>query len=319
MSGRVVAICGGIGGAKLALGLDRLLGSDLTVVVNTGDDFEHLGLSISPDLDTVLYTLGWRSDPERGWGRADESWAFMAALAEVGGETWFNLGDRDLALHVERTRRLRAGETLSAVSLDIARRYGIGAAILPMSDDAVRTRVATQEGELPFQRYFVERRCEPVVTGLRFDGADRARLSEPVRAALNDPGLRAIVICPSNPYLSVDPVLAVPGMRAALASSPAPVVAVSPMIGREAVKGPTAKIMRELRVPLASRSIAEHYAGLLDGLVIDEADRADAADLPVPARVTATLMRDLADRERLAGEVLAFADALRADATPAGS
>ena len=310
--GRVVAICGGVGGAKLALGLHNRIGEDLTVVVNTGDDFEHLGLSISPDIDTVLYTLGNRSDTTRGWGRADESWHFMAALAELGGETWFNLGDRDLALHIERTRRLRAGEALSAVTMDIARRFGIRAVILPMSDEPVRTRVHTPDGDLGFQRYFVEHRCEPVVTGLSFAGAEECRLVPAALRALQEPSLRAIVLCPSNPYLSIDPILAVPGMREAIRYSRAPVVAVSPIIGGDAVKGPTAKIMRELGVPLASRTIAEHYHDLLDGIVIDHMDHGDAASLFVKAHVTGTLMRDLADRDRLAREVLVFADAIRA-------
>ena len=317
--GRVVAICGGVGGAKLALGLHNRIGEDLTVIVNTGDDFEHLGLSISPDIDTVLYTLGNRSDTARGWGRADESWHFMAALAELGGETWFNLGDRDLALHIERTRRLRAGESLSAVTMDIARHFGIRAAIVPMSDDPVRTRVHTPDGELGFQRYFVEHRCEPAVSGLSFAGAEASRIAPAALRALQEPTLRAVVLCPSNPYLSIDPILAVPGMRKAIRDSHAPVVAASPIIGGEAVKGPTAKIMRELGVPLTSQAIAEHYHDLLDGIVIDRLDHADAASLSVRACVTPTLMRDLADRERLAHEVLVFADTIRAGSEATGA
>lgn len=311
-SGRVVALCGGIGGAKLAHGLSTVLGRDLTVVVNTGDDFEHLGLTISPDVDTVLYTLGGLADRERGWGRADESWNFMAALAEVGGETWFQLGDRDLALHVERTCQLRAGHCLTAVVQGLAARFGIRPAVLPMSDDPVRTMVDTSEGVLAFQRYFVERRAQPVVRAVTFQGATKATPSAAVTAALRAPDLRAVVICPSNPYLSVDPILAVPAIRSLVESAGAPVVAVSPLIGGAAVKGPTAKIMAELAVPPTSRAIAKHYRGLIHGLVIDEADAAESDAVGVPAHVTRTLMRGDDDRVRLAGETLAFADALKA-------
>jgi len=309
--GRVVAICGGIGGAKLALGLSRQLGDQLTVIVNTGDDFEHLGLSVSPDLDTVLYTLGGRADSERGWGRAGETWAFMSAIAEVGGETWFALGDRDLAIHVERTRRLRAGESLSSIARDFAKRYGIQAEILPMSDDPVRTIVVTQDGELPFQRYFVERRCEPRVAMVRFAGVETAQPAPGVAAALSRRDLRAVVICPSNPYLSIDPVLAVPHLRDLIAGASGSVVAVSPIIGGKAVKGPTTKIMSELGRPLTSESIVRHYEGLISGIVIDTTDREDVAKLKVPCLVTETLMSSLSDRERLAEQVLAFADRCR--------
>lgn len=308
----VVALCGGVGGAKLALGLERRIGADLSVVVNTGDDFEHLGLHISPDIDTVVYTLGGLSDQQRGWGRADESWAFMQSLGQWGGETWFQLGDRDLAMHVERSHRLRRGISLTDFTAAVVRRAGIAAAILPMSDDRIETTVTTDEGELAFQRYFVERRCAPLVTGLRFRNAACSTPSPAVAYALRNPNLGAIVICPSNPYLSIDPILAVPGIRAMLESATAPVVAVSPLIGGQAVKGPTAKIMAELGVPANSRSLARHYRGLIDGLVIDEADRAEAEALDVPVHVTATLMRSLEDRDRLAGECLDFAQRIAA-------
>jgi LPPG:FO 2-phospho-L-lactate transferase len=306
--GRVVALCGGVGGAKLALGLYRVLGSDLTVIVNTGDDFEHLGLMISPDIDTVLYTLSGLADKERGWGRAEESWAFMRALGELGGETWFQLGDQDLALHVLRTEQLKSGRSLTDVIGDVARRLGITAAILPMSDQSVRTVVDTPDETLPFQRYFVERRCGPVVRAIRFDGADQAAMSPAVRAALEAPDLRAVVVCPSNPFLSVDPILAVPGLRQLVEEARAPVVAVSPIIGGKAVKGPTAKIMAELAVPATSRAIADHYRGLIDGLIIDETDAAER-DLPgLATKVAPTLMLSDDHRQRLARTVLAFAD-----------
>ncbi|MEG6508876.1 2-phospho-L-lactate transferase [Methyloligella sp. 2.7D] len=316
--GRVVALCGGVGGAKLALGLYRLLGEDLSVVVNTGDDFEHLGLAISPDVDTVLYTLSERADKERGWGREAESWNFLGALSELGGETWFQLGDKDLALHVLRSAALARGESLSDIVASFAQHFGIKAKILPMSDDPIRTVVETPEGNLPFQRYFVEGRCEEEVIGVRFDGVDTACVSKPVIAALKAPDLRAIVICPSNPFLSIDPILATPGMQHLIRSAKAPVVAVSPLIGGAAVKGPTAKIMTELKVPATVQAIAVHYRGLIDGLVIDQADAAQREDLELPCSVSHTLMTTEEDRVRLAGEVLDFANklALEAEAAP---
>ena len=309
---QVLALCGGIGGAKLALGLYRVLDAGrLTVVVNTGDDFEHLGLHISPDLDTVLYTLAGLADPDRGWGRAQETWQFMESLRQVRGETWFQLGDRDLAMHILRTQWLRAGKNLPTFAAHVAGQFAIDARILPMSDAAVRTMVDTAEGELPFQHYFVRRRCEPVVRAIRFAGAKEAEPSAGLLPLINNPSLHGIVICPSNPYLSVDPILAVPGIAAALATSSAPVIAVSPIIGGQAVKGPTAKIMNELGIAVTTESIAAHYRGLIDGLVIDEADAADRGRVDLPVLVTRTMMRDIADRERLADDVIAFANTLR--------
>ena len=308
LRGPVLALCGGIGGAKLALGLYRHLAPGaLSVAVNTGDDFEHLGLHISPDIDTVLYTLSGTDNPDTGWGRADETWTFMAALEALGGETWFRLGDGDLALHVERTRRLGAGESLSEVCAAFARRFGLDARILPMTGDPLRTVVHTPDGPLPFQHYFVRKRCEPRVTGVTFAGAEAARPNPEILRALADPALGAVVICPSNPYLSIDPILAVPGMRIALGACPAPVVAVSPLVGGRAVKGPTAKIMAELGVPVTNAAIATHYEGLIDGLVLDRADRAEAAEIAVPALVTETVMTSLEDRIALAAAALGFA------------
>ncbi len=311
LAGHVVALCGGIGGAKLALGLYRVLAAgQLTVIVNTGDDFEHLGLSISPDLDTVLYTLGGVADRRRGWGRADETWNFLGALGRLGGETWFQLGDRDLAMHVSRTAWLRGGGGLGGFAGKAAESLDISARILPMSDDAVRTIVETDESELPFQHYFVRRRCEPAVKAIRFSGAAAATPSPGVIEVLSARGLRAIVICPSNPFLSVDPILAVPGIREALAQTVTPVIAVSPIIGGRAVKGPTGKIMDELGVKADSHSIAAHYRGLIDGLVIDRADAADETKAEIPVMVTCTMMKTLPDREQLARDVVSFADQL---------
>src|ERR1700726_3117190 len=261
----VLALSGGIGGAKLALGLSRVLPpGELTIVANTGDDFEHLGLLISPDFDTLLYTLAGLNDAARGWGRGDETWTFMKALSALGGETWFQLGDGDLAIHVERTRRLAAGETLSHITDDFCRRLGVGARLLPMSEDRVRTHVRTSDGWLDFQDYFVRRRCAPEVNELAYDGAAQARPHPAFISALADGRLRAVIICPSNPYLSVDPILAPPGVRAALKACPAPVIAVSPIIGGRAVKGPTAKMMSELGSPVTAAAGAQHHGGLID-------------------------------------------------------
>ena len=308
---RVVALSGGIGGAKLALGLYRVLPPDtLTVIVNTGDDFEHLGLHICPDLDTTLYTLAGLANAELGWGRRDETWTFMQTLEALGGETWFRLGDADLALHVERTRRLKGGASLSAVAADLARRLGIEAAIVPVSDDPIRTRIATRDGELAFQDYFVRRRCAPRVQGITYQGAAAARLAPPALAALQSAALEAIIICPSNPYLSVDPLLAVPQLLPAVRAARVPVIAVTPLIGGEAVKGPTAKIMRELGIAPTARAIAQHYASWIDAFVLDRADAAQATAFDIPVHVTDTLMKSLGDRERLAREVLGFAATL---------
>ena len=305
---RVLAISGGIGGAKLALGLYRTLAPDaLTVVCNTGDDFSHLGLHVSPDVDTVLYTLAGLANREQGWGRAGETWTFMDALARLGGETWFRLGDGDLALHVERTRRLAAGETLGAIMDDVRRRLGVSARIVPMSDHAVRTLVHTADAVLAFQEYFVKLRCEPPVRRFEFAGAPTAPPAPALLAALADDALQAVVICPSNPFISIDPLLAMPGVRDALHACTAPVVAVSPVIGGQAVKGPTAKMMRELGLPVSAAGVAEHYRGLLDGFVLDAADAALADTLELPCLVTRTLMRSDADKQALACEVVAFA------------
>ena len=307
----VVALCGGIGGAKLALGLSRVVaGADLVLVANTGDDFEHLGLAISPDLDTIMYTLAGLDDPQRGWGRRNETWTFMAALEALGGETWFALGDGDLATHVERTRRLRAGEALSAITADFCRRLGIAARVVPMTDDVVRTRLRTEEGRLDFQDYFVRRRCAPRVLELIYDGAAGARAHADVLAALGDPRLRAVVICPSNPFLSIEPILAVPDLREAIARAVAPVVAVSPIVGGRAVKGPTAKMMSELGLEVSAAAVARRYRDLLGAYVLDGTDADAAAKLGIPVTVTHTLMTTLADRENLARDVLASADAV---------
>ncbi|NOG72548.1 2-phospho-L-lactate transferase [Roseicella sp. DB1501] len=305
----IVALSGGIGGAKLALGLSHVLPpEELLVVANTGDDFEHLGLAISPDIDTLTYTLAGLDNPDLGWGRRDESWACMETLGALGGPSWFRLGDRDLALHLLRTERLRAGEMLSAVTDDIRRRLGIGARILPMSDDPVRTRIGTAEGWLDFQDWFVGRRAGPAVQAIDFLGAAAARPQPAVLAALAARP-RAVVICPSNPFISIEPILAVPGMREAIQASGAPVIAVSPIIAGQAVKGPTAKIFAELGTPPTAAAVAARYGALLSGFVMEEGD--EAAGIAPRVFRAATLMRSLEDKVALARAVLAAAETLR--------
>jgi LPPG:FO 2-phospho-L-lactate transferase len=307
----VVALSGGIGGAKLALGLSRVVAPEnLLVVANVGDDFEHLGLHISPDADTLMYTLAGLDNTKLGWGRQDETWSFMETLSALGGEDWFRLGDRDLAIHVERTRRLRRCEHLSAITADFCRRLGVGPRVLPATDDPVRTKLRTDEGWLDFQDYFVRLQCRPVVRELAFVGSDDARPHADLLAALRDERLRAVVICPSNPFISVEPILAVSGMRQALSGCAAPVIAVSPIIGGRAVKGPTAKMMTELGMIPSAAGVAKRYGDLLDGYVMDDADASEAAHVKSKVTLAPTLMTNLEEREQLARVVLEAADVL---------
>jgi len=312
-----LGITGGIGGAKLALGLSRLLdGPELVLAVNTADDFEHLGLHVSPDIDTLIYTLAGENNPETGWGRRDESWNFMQALGELGGETWFALGDRDLAVNVERTQRLRAGQSLSEVTAAFATAFGIEHAVLPMTDDAVRTRVLTTNGELDFQRYFVRERCAPAVSGFRFAGIEDARLNPAIAACLESPELAGVVLCPSNPFVSLDPILALPGMQERLRTCHAPVIAVSPVVGGAAIKGPTVKMMAELSLPNSASWVADHYRTFLDGFVLDTVDENLAPDIEamgIRVTVTTTVMVTLEDRVALARRCLQTMECLRGD------
>lgn len=303
MSVKYVVLTGGVGGAKLVEGLYRVLSmGSLTAIVNTGDDFRHFGLPISPDIDTLIYTLSGKSNRALGWGREDETWNFMATLKSLGGEDWFNLGDGDLALHVLRGAALAAGDPLSVIIDRFARAWGLQLSILPMTDDAVATWVETDEGLLPFQRYFVERQCDPKVRSVQFDGASDAQpASGVVEAILN---AEAVFIAPSNPWLSIDPLLAIPAIKKALGTTKAPVIAVSPLIEGQAVKGPTAKLMDELGLAVTNDSIAAHYGALLDGLVVHGND--DAPEGLVIAR-TDTLMNNLDDKKHVANAALALA------------
>ncbi len=312
---KYIAITGGVGGAKLCLGFAHVLAADeVAFVVNTGDDFNHLGLHISPDLDTLMYTLSGLSNPEMGWGREHETWNFIAALKQLGGDSWFNLGDADLATHVMRTQLLAAGSNLTEVTATLSGRLGIEHQLLPMSDDPVRTIVHTETGTLAFQHYFVRERCAPVVTGFDFDGTGAAALTTQIQARLDDPDLAGVVICPSNPFVSVDPILAIRGFADWLRDTTVPVVAVSPIVHGEAIKGPTAKMMQELSVPATADAVAEHYQDLIDGFIVDQQD-ASLADrivaLNIQTIVAQTVMVTLADRIELARTAIDFLRRLR--------
>lgn len=312
---RIIALCGGVGGAKLAYGLAQALPArDLAVIVNTGDDFDHLGLRICPDVDTVMYTLSGKDNRDAGWGRAAESWAVMDEVGRLGGETWFKLGDKDLALHLLRRQLLDRGERLTAVTRQLAARLGVESAVLPMSDAPVRTIVETAEGDLAFQEYFVRRRCAPKVTGFRFEGAAGAAPSPEVEAVLSHADLRGIVVCPSNPYVSIGPMLAVDGIRRRLEAAAVPVLAVSPIVAGRAIKGPAAKMMAELGEPASGLRVARLYAKLIDGMLLDDQDRALLAErLDEDPRlfVAPTVMRSPEDRVALARECLRLLDELR--------
>jgi len=299
---KIVALAGGVGGAKLAHGLAQILPpEDLTVIVNTGDDFEHYGLYICPDLDTVCYTLAGLANPDTGWGRIDETWNAIQNASRLGGPGWFNLGDQDLGTHLERTRRLREGQCLSEITRDFCKAWGIAPTVLPMTDQQVRTIVNTEAGELAFQEYFVHRRCEPRVKGFRFEGADHAEPAPGAREALE--AADAIVICPSNPWVSIDPILKV------IPEIEKPVVAISPIIGGETVKGPAAKMYRELGIEPSALAVASHYRNLVTHFVLDEVDthlEGQIMGLYMQTLVTNTLMKSHDDRKRLAHEVLGF-------------
>jgi LPPG:FO 2-phospho-L-lactate transferase len=309
-----LALSGGVGGAKLALGLSHILPPEqLTLVVNTADDFVHLGLNISPDLDTLMYTLAGIVNRERGWGLETETWHAMEALKRLGGESWFRLGDGDLATHLQRGELLRSGLSLTEATRELALSLGVKQKILPMSDHIVQTMVNTTEGEMAFQEYFVREECRPKVTGFRFAGIDKAEPQSDWMEMLSDINLKAVIICPSNPFVSVEPMLQLRGLRAALVACKAPVIAVSPIVGGAAIKGPAAKMMAELNMPVTASAVAEYYGDILDGFVIDERD-ADLVDhIPggVRSLVVPTIMRTLEDRKDLAQKVVAFADQLR--------
>lgn len=308
---KIVALCGGVGGAKLALGLARLEPEvDLSIIANTGDDFEHLGLSISPDIDTITYTLAGIANPDTGWGRAEETWSFMESLADLGGESWFRLGDKDLALNVLRTSLLGSGEKLSKVTAEITRALEISSEIIPMSDSVVRTRFQTDQGGLAFQDYFVRLQCTPVVTSIDFQGASEARPSPRFYELLNDPSVDAFIVCPSNPFISIDPILAIPSVRTALVEHPSPVIAISPVVDGQSIKGPTSKMMSELELGSSCADVAAYFGDFIDGFVLDHCDSHLAREIEqtgVRTYCSDIVMTTLEDRCRLAQDVVDFA------------
>jgi LPPG:FO 2-phospho-L-lactate transferase len=307
IDGSVVLLCGGVGGSKLADGMAQCLPpGKLTIVVNTADDFDHLGLRICPDLDTVTYMLAALVDPTRGWGRGDESWNCMEVMRALGGDAWFQLGDKDIALHLLRTQFLKSGCSLSEVTALIAGRLGIQHSVVPMSEQRVATKLTTDEGELSFQDYFVRQRCEPVVSAISYNGIGSASPSLKFIDALEKEDLRGIFIAPSNPLLSIGPILALPGIGEMIQSTKVPVIAVSPLIGGQPVKGPAAKLLKELGYPAGTEALATCYEPFLTGLVVDRVDAEAAALLPLQVLATDILMRDAQGRRDLAKACLQF-------------
>lgn len=315
-SEKFIALSGGVGGAKLSQGLASIIpAEDLTIVVNTGDDADHYGLFVCPDIDTQIYTLSGRADPDRGWGRRDESWHAMNVMRELGEDVWFNIGDHDLGLKMLRTMRLARGDRLTDITRDFARRFGLYETILPMSDERVSTHIRCADGWYGFHEWFVEAKCVPKVEEIVFKGAGSATMTEEARAAFADPQLSAVIVCPSNPFLSIDPILSVPGMREAISECDVPVIGVTPVVGGEAIKGPTAAMMRGFDMPVTAGSAAAVHKGLYSGYVIDARDEDQVndfknanADLAVTAHDT--MMVDLAAKESLARAVVNFAQTL---------
>lgn len=311
----ILALAGGVGGARLVRGLAMTLApADLLVAVNVGDDFEHLGLTVCPDLDTVMYCLAGIANPQTGWGRADETWNFMHALTDLGGETWFRLGDKDLAVQIERTRRLRAGDALSRITADLCERLGISHRVVPVTDGALRTRVLTADGELEFQDYFVRQQCRPRFVGVRFAGAQTAAPSQPLADLLASGEVDGIIVCPSNPWLSVAPILAVRALREFLEASQVPVVAVSPIVAGAALKGPAGKIMQELGLPVSAVGVIQHYGDLVDGWVVDVSDAESETEMrSVCAEVvfTDTLMNSPSRSDEVARTAIGLLSRLR--------
>jgi LPPG:FO 2-phospho-L-lactate transferase len=313
---KTVALAGGVGGAKLVDGLARALPpADFTTIVNTGDDFEYLGLKICPDLDTVCYTLAGLANPETGWGLKGETWHALESLEAVGGPAWFRLGDHDLGTHLERTRRLCEGQTLSQVTAAFCDAWGVISQVIPMSDEPVPTLVYTDEGPLSFQEYFVHRQCQPEVAGFHFEGVEKSRPAPGVLPALIAADL--VVICPSNPWVSIDPILAIPGVREAIQGKP--VIAISPIIGGQAMKGPAAKMFQELGLSPSAVAVAKHYGakrrnGILTGIVLDNLDADQSVEIEISGMYTLTtntMMHTSADRLRLANELILWFDGIR--------
>mgnify|MGYP001312462370 FL=1 len=274
MKRRVLAICGGIGGAKLAFGLSKILPpEELMFLVNTGDDFTYLNLKVSPDLDTVMYTLAEVNDPKRGWGIKNETWENLKVLKKYGVDTWFQLGDKDLATHIRRTQLLGEGKKLSEVTKLLCTSLSVKHLIIPMSESPVSTVVTTDKGKLAFQEYFVKFQCKPKVKKISYIGSNKAEIPKVLKKLINENRFSGVIICPSNPYLSIDPILSVPYLKLFLSERNVPVLTVSPIINNTSIKGPTSKIMKEMNIEPSVKSIADHYSGLTDILVVDNKDK----------------------------------------------
>jgi len=303
---KITALAGGVGGAKLLDGLAQVIPPEnLVAIVNTGDDFEHFGLHISPDIDTVCYNLAGNSNIETGWGVKDETWNVLETITSLAGPDWFRIGDKDFATHLERTRRLKLNEPLSEVTRILCGRWGIKNTVLPMSDDPVRTVVSTDEGLLPFQEYFVKRHCEPLVCGFEFSGIESCQPAPGVIDAIYNAD--AVIICPSNPWVSIDPILKIPGISETLKKKV--VVAVSPIICGKAIKGPLSKMFSELGIEASAFSVAEHYKGYLSGFIIDNQDydqKKAIEERNVKVGCLDIIMNNRIDRRRLAEELLIF-------------
>ena len=305
----LIAISGGIGGAKLCYGLDQILQPEqLRVIANTGDDFLYLGFYISPDIDTLIYTLAEVNNKETGWGREDETWKTHNVLGELGADNWFKLGDKDLALHLHRSKALRNGETLTSITQDIAERFKLKTIILPMSDHMIQTVVDTDKGSMPFQEYFVKESTNPKVREVSFESKHPETTKE-VLEAINDPEVTGFLVAPSNPYLSIDPILSIDKIKQTIMQSNKPRVAVSPIIGGDSVKGPTAKIMEEMGLEVNVITIANHYQDLIDGLIIDNTDVEYVQAIEssgIKVKVSNILMNNNDDKTRLAEEAIEF-------------
>ncbi len=310
---KYLVFTGGVGGAKLCLGLSQILApEDILFVVNTGDDFEHLGLKICPDLDTLMYTISRESDEERGWGRKDETWHCLDSLRALGGPSWFNLGDRDLAVHLLRTHLLKQNHNLSEITASLYRIFGIRHSAIPMTDDLVSTIIVTDDGEeLSFQDYFVKKSCVPMVKSIRYQNSGSARMPNKLEKVLASTKLKGIIFAPSNPFLSIEPILQVSGMKLAIQSANVPKIAISPIVNGASVKGPTDKIMVELGMEVNNLSIIQHYKNLFTHLIIDRTDSSCADEiesLGLNVSIHDTFMNNLTEKVKLAENTLMAAE-----------
>lgn len=308
----ILCLSGGVGGARFAEGLQRALPSGhLSIVVNTADDFDYLGLRICPDLDSVLYSLGGLNDTQRGWGRSGETWECQGVLKKLGDPAWFALGDRDLAIHLIRTKDLHMGKSLAQITQSFAAMLSVPSTLIPMTEDRVMTVLQTNLGRLEFQDFFVKQRGEPIVKGITYEGIESSRIHPQLVSLLQSESLQAILIAPSNPYLSIDPILSIPGMRDLLKSRRVPCIAISPLVGGNAVKGPLGEMLDSLEGSRSPEVFIRHYEALIDGFVVDISDESQVRNIDLPCRALPTLMTDADSRLALAKQAFSFASSLR--------